>query len=100
MASPYHRQLLPEVLDDLRALADIDDQLVDAGTKSSQVVVLLDLRNTGGAGEPRKVHARRQQLAAHHLVAPILQQEHHRDSDGRWRVAAIEGLGPIEGFQE
>lgn len=30
MAKPYHRALLPEVLDDLRALAEIDDELVDA----------------------------------------------------------------------
>jgi hypothetical protein len=46
LASPYHRQLLPEVLDDLRALADIDDQLVDAAFQ-----VIADLANHRRTGK-------------------------------------------------
>lgn len=45
MASPYHRALLPEVLDDLRALAEIDDDLVDAAFQA--ITDLAEHRKTG-----------------------------------------------------
>lgn len=34
MEADFHRALLPEVLDDLRALADIDDNLIDAALQA------------------------------------------------------------------
>lgn len=34
MARSYHRALLPQVLDDLRALAEFDDRLVDAALQA------------------------------------------------------------------
>ena len=34
MARPYHRALLPQALDDLRALAKVDDALVDAALQA------------------------------------------------------------------
>ncbi len=45
MARPYHRALLPQVLDDLRALNDIDERLVDIALQA--VVDLAEHRKTG-----------------------------------------------------
>lgn len=45
MAIPYHRVLLPEVLDDLHALAAIDDKLVDAALQA--IADLAHYRKTG-----------------------------------------------------
>ena len=53
MAKPLHRALLPQVLDDLRALADIDDALVDAGLQT--VADLAQRRKTGKALGARHV---------------------------------------------
>jgi hypothetical protein len=53
VAKPFHRALLPQVLDDLRALADIDDALVDAGLQA--VTDLARRRKTGKALGARHV---------------------------------------------
>lgn len=45
MAEPLHRSLLPQVLDDLRALNDIDPGLVDAALQA--VTDLAQHRKTG-----------------------------------------------------
>jgi hypothetical protein len=45
MARPYHRALLPQVLDDLRALNEIDEQLVDVALQA--IVDLAEHRKTG-----------------------------------------------------
>jgi hypothetical protein len=45
VAAPYHRVLLPEVLDDLRALAAIDDELVEAAFQA--ITDLAHHRKTG-----------------------------------------------------
>ncbi len=45
MAKPYHRALLPQVLDDLRALAELDDRLVDVALQA--IVDLAEHRKTG-----------------------------------------------------
>lgn len=45
MAEPLHRSLLPQVLDDLRALNDIDPDLVDAALQA--VTDLAQHRKTG-----------------------------------------------------
>ena len=45
MAKPFHRALLPEVLDDLRALAQIDEELVDAALQA--VADLAEHRKVG-----------------------------------------------------
>jgi hypothetical protein len=45
MGRPYHRALLPQVLDDLRALDKIDDALVDAALQA--IVDLAERRKTG-----------------------------------------------------
>jgi hypothetical protein len=45
MARPYHRDLLPQVLDDLRTLAAVDDTLVDAALQA--IADLADRRKTG-----------------------------------------------------
>lgn len=45
MARAYHRALLPQVLDDLRALTQFDDRLVDAALQA--IVDLAEHRKTG-----------------------------------------------------
>lgn len=45
MADPYHRALLSQVLDDLRAVAEFDDRLVDAAVQA--IVDLAERRKTG-----------------------------------------------------
>lgn len=45
MARPYHRTLLPQVLDDLRALATFDDILIDVALQA--ITDLAEHRKTG-----------------------------------------------------
>jgi hypothetical protein len=45
MARPYHRALLPHVLDDLRALDEISDQLVDVALQA--ITDISEHRKTG-----------------------------------------------------
>lgn len=45
MARSYHRALLPQVLDDLRAIAEFDDTLVDAALQA--IADLAEHRKTG-----------------------------------------------------
>lgn len=45
MARPYHRALLPQVLDDLRAVAEFDERLVNAALQT--IVDLAEHRRTG-----------------------------------------------------
>ncbi len=45
MARAYHRALLPQVLDDLRALTRFDDRLIDAALQA--IVDLAEHRKTG-----------------------------------------------------
>ncbi len=53
MPAPYHRALLPQVLDDLRLLAEIDDALVDVALQTITDVALR--RKTGKALGARHV---------------------------------------------
>jgi hypothetical protein len=53
VAKAFHRALFPHVLDDLRALAAIDDALVDAGLQA--VTDLAQRRKTGKALGARHV---------------------------------------------
>ena len=53
MAEPLHRSLLPQVLDDLRALNDIDPDLVDAALQA--VTDLAQHRKTGKVLRARHV---------------------------------------------
>lgn len=45
MSRPYHRALLPEVIEDLRALTQFDDRLVDVALQA--IVDLAEHRKTG-----------------------------------------------------
>lgn len=45
MSRPYHRAMLPQVLDDLRALTQFDEQLVDVALQA--IVDLAEHRKTG-----------------------------------------------------
>lgn len=45
MARPHHRALLPQVLDDIRALNEVDEALVDAALQA--IVDLAEHRKTG-----------------------------------------------------
>lgn len=45
MARSYNRALLPQVLDDLRAIAEFDDTLVDAALQA--ITDLAEHRKTG-----------------------------------------------------
>ncbi len=47
MARSYNRALLPQVLDDLRAIAEFDDTLVDAALRA--ITDLAEHRKTGKA---------------------------------------------------
>lgn len=53
MARPHHRALLPQVLDDIRALARLEDQLVDAALQA--IVDPAEHRQTGKLLGPRHV---------------------------------------------